>query len=192
MARSSRSRPPPTVPAAAAAAGSGTGWVGPSLPPDATAASQRPSASRPAAKRAQPGTLAADTRYYPMGTVIYIPGYGYGVVEDRGGDIKGRHRLDLFYQHPQGSPATGAAKKLQVRCFSAKGRLSCPKTPPRRDKTPAQAHFCRFLAWFWGRDAAPRRPRKHDKRTAWRAVPTFRSHSCSFAFIRGSRQELVG
>ena len=48
-------------------------------------------------KMAKPGTIAADTRYYPMGTVIYVPGYGYGVVEDRGGDIKGRHRLDLFY-----------------------------------------------------------------------------------------------
>lgn len=47
--------------------------------------------------QAKPGTLAADTRYYPMGTVFYIPGYGYGIVEDRGGDIKGRHRLDLFY-----------------------------------------------------------------------------------------------
>ena len=48
-------------------------------------------------KKARPGTLAADTRHYPMGTVFYIPGYGYGVVEDRGGDIKGRHRLDLYY-----------------------------------------------------------------------------------------------
>jgi 3D (Asp-Asp-Asp) domain-containing protein len=48
-------------------------------------------------KKAKPGTLAADTRYYPFGTVIYIPGYGYGIVEDRGGDIKGRHRLDLYY-----------------------------------------------------------------------------------------------
>jgi len=48
-------------------------------------------------KRAHPGTLAADTRHYPMGTVIYVPGYGYGVVEDRGGDIRGKRRLDLFY-----------------------------------------------------------------------------------------------
>ena len=48
-------------------------------------------------KRAHPGTIAAETRYYPMGTVIYVPGYGYGVVEDRGGDIRGRRRLDLFF-----------------------------------------------------------------------------------------------
>lgn len=46
---------------------------------------------------ARPGTLAADTSIFPFGTIIYIPGYGYGRVEDRGGDIKGYH-LDLFYR----------------------------------------------------------------------------------------------
>lgn len=45
----------------------------------------------------QDGTLAADTRYYPFGTRFFIPGYGYGVVEDRGSAITGPKRLDLFY-----------------------------------------------------------------------------------------------
>ena len=45
----------------------------------------------------QDGTIAADTRYYPFGTRMYIPGYGWGIVEDRGGAIKGRDRLDIFY-----------------------------------------------------------------------------------------------
>lgn len=44
------------------------------------------------------GTIAADTRYYPFGTRMYVPGYGYGVVEDRGGAIKGSRRLDIFYR----------------------------------------------------------------------------------------------
>lgn len=43
------------------------------------------------------GTIAADTRYYPFGTRIYVPGYGWGVVEDRGSAIKGPNRLDLYY-----------------------------------------------------------------------------------------------
>lgn len=43
------------------------------------------------------GTLAADTRHYPFGTVMYIPGYGYGVVQDRGGAIKGPRRLDTWH-----------------------------------------------------------------------------------------------
>jgi len=43
------------------------------------------------------GTIAADTSRYPFGTVMYVPGYGYGVVEDRGGAIKGDH-IDLYHQ----------------------------------------------------------------------------------------------
>ena len=43
------------------------------------------------------GTIAADTKYYPFGTRIYIPGYGWGVVEDKGGAIKGPDRIDLFF-----------------------------------------------------------------------------------------------
>jgi len=45
----------------------------------------------------RPGTVAADTRYYPFGTRLHVPGYGDGVVEDRGGAIKGPRRLDVYY-----------------------------------------------------------------------------------------------
>lgn len=47
--------------------------------------------------RAKPGTIAADTRRYPFGTVMYVPGYGYGRVEDRGGAIRGE-KLDLYFR----------------------------------------------------------------------------------------------
>ncbi len=43
------------------------------------------------------GTIAADTDYYPFGTRMYVPGYGWGVVEDRGSAIKGPTRIDLFF-----------------------------------------------------------------------------------------------
>ncbi len=43
------------------------------------------------------GTIAADTRYYPFGTRMFVPGYGWGVVEDRGGAIKGPDRIDLYF-----------------------------------------------------------------------------------------------
>lgn len=45
----------------------------------------------------QKGTIAADTKYYPFGTEMYIPGYGWGVVEDRGGAIKGPNRIDIYF-----------------------------------------------------------------------------------------------
>jgi 3D (Asp-Asp-Asp) domain-containing protein len=42
------------------------------------------------------GTIAADTSKYPFGTVMYVPGYGYGRVEDRGSAISGQ-RIDLYF-----------------------------------------------------------------------------------------------
>ena len=45
-----------------------------------------------------PGTLAADTQYYPFGTEIYVPGWGWGVIEDRGLAITGPNRLDAFFR----------------------------------------------------------------------------------------------
>ncbi len=48
-------------------------------------------------QKARPGTIAADTRHYPFGTVMHIPGYGYGRVEDRGSAIQGNH-IDLFFK----------------------------------------------------------------------------------------------
>ena len=44
------------------------------------------------------GTLAADTNCYPFGTRFKIPGYGYGTVEDHGSAIKGKKRLDLYFE----------------------------------------------------------------------------------------------
>ena len=44
------------------------------------------------------GTIAADTRHYPYGTVMIVPGYGKGVVQDIGGAIKGPNRIDLFFK----------------------------------------------------------------------------------------------
>ena len=43
------------------------------------------------------GTIAADTKLFPMGTIMYIEGYGYGKVEDRGSAIQGDH-IDIFFK----------------------------------------------------------------------------------------------
>jgi 3D (Asp-Asp-Asp) domain-containing protein len=47
-------------------------------------------------KRDLYSTIAADTSVYPIGTILFIPNYGYGVVADTGSAIKG-NRLDLYY-----------------------------------------------------------------------------------------------
>ena len=46
--------------------------------------------------RARLGTVAADPARYPMGTIVHVPGYGYGRVEDTGGAITG-DALDLWF-----------------------------------------------------------------------------------------------
>ncbi|GER68220.1 hypothetical protein BpJC7_18700 [Weizmannia acidilactici] len=48
-------------------------------------------------KRDLYSTIAADTSVFPIGTVLYIPGYDFGVVADTGSAIKG-DRLDLYFE----------------------------------------------------------------------------------------------
>lgn len=64
--------------------------------------------------RAGKGTIAADTRYYPFGTRMYVPGYGYGTVHDRGGAIKGGNHIDVFFPTHQQALQWGR-KTLVVR-----------------------------------------------------------------------------
>lgn len=51
-------------------------------------------------KKAKIGTVAADLTIFPLGTEMFIPGYGFGVVEDVGRKIKG-NRIDVFIGYGQ-------------------------------------------------------------------------------------------
>ncbi len=42
-------------------------------------------------------TIAADPDVYPIGTILFVPDYGYGVVADTGSAIKG-NKIDLYFQ----------------------------------------------------------------------------------------------
>ena len=46
--------------------------------------------------RAQTGIIAVDPSVIPLGTRIYVPGYGVGVAEDTGGMVLGKH-IDVCY-----------------------------------------------------------------------------------------------
>lgn len=48
-------------------------------------------------KRDLYSTIAADVNIFPIGTILYVPNYGYGVVADTGSAIKG-NKIDLYFE----------------------------------------------------------------------------------------------
>lgn len=58
-------------------------------------------------------TVAADPKVFPLGTILYIPGYGYGVVADTGSAIKGK-KLDLYFETKKQVYDRWGKKKVQV------------------------------------------------------------------------------
>lgn len=58
-------------------------------------------------------TIAADTRVFPLGTILYIPGYGFGVVSDTGSAIKG-NKIDLYFETKQQVYDLWGKKKVKV------------------------------------------------------------------------------
>lgn len=58
-------------------------------------------------------TIAADLKVFPIGTILFIPGYGYGVVADKGGAIKG-DKLDLYFETIHDVYHSWGKKKVDV------------------------------------------------------------------------------
>jgi len=48
--------------------------------------------------KADIGTIAVDPNVIELGSIVYIPGYGYAIALDTGGAIKG-NRIDLFFHN---------------------------------------------------------------------------------------------
>ncbi|MBS4195209.1 3D domain-containing protein [Lederbergia citri] len=64
-------------------------------------------------KRDLYSTIAADTNVFPLGTILYIPDYGYGVVADTGSAIKG-NTIDLYYETVDEVYKKWGKRKLEV------------------------------------------------------------------------------
>ncbi|HSH24465.1 MAG TPA: 3D domain-containing protein [Massilibacterium sp.] len=58
-------------------------------------------------------TIAADPNVFPIGTIVYIPGYGYGVVADTGGKIKG-DRIDLYFEEVKDVYREWGKKEVEI------------------------------------------------------------------------------
>ncbi|RDW20958.1 3D domain-containing protein [Oceanobacillus chungangensis] len=64
-------------------------------------------------KRDLYSTIAADLDVYPIGTILYIPDYGYGVVADKGSAITG-NKIDLYYHTVDDVFAEWGKRELDV------------------------------------------------------------------------------
>ncbi|TFJ92785.1 3D domain-containing protein [Lentibacillus salicampi] len=64
-------------------------------------------------KRDLYSTIAADLDVYPLGTIMYIPDYGYGVVADKGGAING-NKIDLYYETVEDVYSEWGKKEIEV------------------------------------------------------------------------------
>src|SRR5699024_9151013 len=64
-------------------------------------------------KRDLYSTIAADLDVFPIGTVLYIPDYGYGVVADKGAAITG-NKIDLYYETVDDVYANWGKKEVEV------------------------------------------------------------------------------
>ncbi|HQL36362.1 MAG TPA: 3D domain-containing protein, partial [Bacillota bacterium] len=49
--------------------------------------------------RVRPGIVAVDPKVIPLGTYLYVEGYGEALAADIGSAIKG-NRIDLYYESP--------------------------------------------------------------------------------------------
>jgi 3D (Asp-Asp-Asp) domain-containing protein len=58
------------------------------------------------------GVVAVDPNVIPLGTRMYIPGYGYGVAADTGGAVKG-NIIDLGY--PDGVPIDWVSQWVDIQ-----------------------------------------------------------------------------
>jgi 3D (Asp-Asp-Asp) domain-containing protein len=75
-------------------------------------------------KRDLYSTVAADLSVFPIGTILFIPGYGYGVVADKGGAING-NELDLYYETVEDVYKLWGKRKLDIYVIQkGNGRLT--------------------------------------------------------------------
>jgi len=61
------------------------------------------------------GTIAVDPKVIPLGSRLWVEGYGFGEAEDTGGAIKG-HIVDVFLENEEACREWGR-RKVKVRVY---------------------------------------------------------------------------
>nr|WP_148277900.1 3D domain-containing protein [Paenibacillus popilliae] len=69
-------------------------------------------------------TIAADLSVFPLGSILYIPGYGYGIVTDVGSKIKG-NKIDLYFHTTKQVYNQWGKKEVEVQLIQkGNGKVS--------------------------------------------------------------------
>lgn len=64
-------------------------------------------------RRGLVSTVAADPKIFPIGSLLHIPGYGYGIVADTGSAIKG-NIIDLYFETKDDVYSEWGKKKVKI------------------------------------------------------------------------------
>ncbi|MEN2768347.1 3D domain-containing protein [Ornithinibacillus xuwenensis] len=64
-------------------------------------------------KRDLYSTIAADLDVFPIGTIMWIPDYGFGVVADKGGAING-NKIDLYFDSVEDVYSEWGKREVEV------------------------------------------------------------------------------
>ncbi|WP_309252386.1 3D domain-containing protein [Paenibacillus spongiae] len=75
-------------------------------------------------QRSHVSTIAADPKVFPIGTLMYVPGYGYAVVADTGSKIKGK-KIDLYFETKKQVYKQWGKRKVTVQVLKkGEGKLT--------------------------------------------------------------------
>jgi len=75
-------------------------------------------------RRDHVSTIAADPKILPIGTLLYVPDYGYAVVADTGAKIKGK-KIDLYFETTKQVFQQWGKKKVTVHVLKkGEGKLT--------------------------------------------------------------------
>jgi 3D (Asp-Asp-Asp) domain-containing protein len=72
-----------------------------------------------AGTRVCPGTIAVDPEVIPLGTKLYVEGYGWGTALDTGRLIKG-NRIDVWFPPGRGLAKNWGVKTVKVYIYGSR------------------------------------------------------------------------
>ncbi len=79
--------------------------------------------------KAEYGVIAVDPKVIPLGTLMYVEGYGFGIAEDTGGAIKG-NKIDVCIESHKEALAWGR-RNVRVHIFRSNIEMPVEEAKPK-------------------------------------------------------------